>query len=261
MDEQQLFAAYEWDGGDSRWVRVNMVMALNGAQALNGTSGAMSNTVDFRLFHHLRGGADLVLVGARTAIAEKYTGVFVSDSTVADRRRRGQSAFPALAVLTRHGKLPLDAPFFQHTPVPTLIVVTGGSEAQWSFYRDIAMEIGEDRCRIVDARAADGRLGGALAALDGLGFRNILCEGGPAIVNSLASSNLIDELCLTLSPMFAGGSAEFGQITQPDLFTPQFTAVVDDFLFSRWQRIPGSASHASGDAAFRTFNSIAGEGG
>jgi riboflavin biosynthesis pyrimidine reductase len=33
------------------------------------------------------------------------------------------------------------------------------------------------------------------------------CEGGPSLAGSLLSADVVDELCLTLSPLLAGGSA------------------------------------------------------
>ncbi len=52
----------------------------------------------------------------------------------------------------------------------------------------------------VDLRAA-------LSALDARGLRRIGCEGGPTLFGSLIEEDLVDELCLTLSPLLAGGDA------------------------------------------------------
>jgi hypothetical protein len=49
----------------------------------------------------------------------------------------------------------------------------------------------------VDLRAA-------LEALAERGMRHVLCEGGPQLNTSLAAAELVDELCLTLSPRLAG---------------------------------------------------------
>ena len=52
----------------------------------------------------------------------------------------------------------------------------------------------------------------AVSALAGRGYREILAEGGPHLLGQLAAAGLIDELCVTISPVLAGGPA--GRIIQ-----------------------------------------------
>src|SRR5260370_879463 len=54
---------------------------------------------------------------------------------------------------------------------------------------------------------------GAIDALAGLGCRRILTEGGPALLGQLVAAGLLDELCLTISPLLEGGHA--ARITTP----------------------------------------------
>jgi riboflavin biosynthesis pyrimidine reductase len=69
------------------------------------------------------------------------------------------------------------------------------------------------RARI--ARHGDVIIGGehtvtaaaAVSALAGRGYREILAEGGPHLLGQLAAVGLIDELCVTISPVLAGGQA------------------------------------------------------
>jgi riboflavin biosynthesis pyrimidine reductase len=44
----------------------------------------------------------------------------------------------------------------------------------------------------------------ALEALGDRGLTHVLCEGGPTLNTGLAAAQLVDELCLTLSPKLAG---------------------------------------------------------
>ena len=52
----------------------------------------------------------------------------------------------------------------------------------------------------------------AVSALAGRGYREILAEGGPHLLSQLAAAGLIDELCVTISPVLVGGPA--GRIIQ-----------------------------------------------
>jgi riboflavin biosynthesis pyrimidine reductase len=47
----------------------------------------------------------------------------------------------------------------------------------------------------------------AVCALAGLGYARILSEGGPGLMAQIAAAGQLDELCLTISPVLAGGPA------------------------------------------------------
>ncbi len=50
-------------------------------------------------------------------------------------------------------------------------------------------------------------LGFALGALADRGYRRVLAEGGPQLLGELTADELLDELCLTISPLVASGVA------------------------------------------------------
>ena len=47
-------------------------------------------------------------------------------------------------------------------------------------------------------------LAAAIGALRDRGLSRVLCEGGPHLFGDLSAAGLVDELCLSLSPMLAG---------------------------------------------------------
>ena len=61
--------------------------------------------------------------------------------------------------------------------------------------------------RIVVAGETQVDIGQAVAALVSLGFREILTEGGPRLLGQLIQAGLLDELCLTTSPVVTAGPA------------------------------------------------------
>ena len=63
---------------------------------------------------------------------------------------------------------------------------------------------------VAGERQAD--LAVAASALARRGYRRILAEGGPRLLGQLAAAGLLDELCVTVSPVLAGGPA--GRILQ-----------------------------------------------
>jgi riboflavin biosynthesis pyrimidine reductase len=83
--------------------------------------------------------------------------------------------------------------------------------------------------------------------LAGRGHRRILAEGGPHLLAQLTTAGLVDELCLTLSPLLAGPGA--GRIVAGAPLPAGTGAVpatlghvLEDsgFLFCRYLRAPGT---------------------
>jgi riboflavin biosynthesis pyrimidine reductase len=60
----------------------------------------------------------------------------------------------------------------------------------------------------------------AVTALAGRGHRRILTEGGPYLLSQIIEAGLLDDLCLTLSPVLAGPGAgrivaDLGPLREP----------------------------------------------
>jgi riboflavin biosynthesis pyrimidine reductase len=61
---------------------------------------------------------------------------------------------------------------------------------------------------VIVAGDVDVDLRAARAALVERGHRRILCEGGPTLFADLAHAGVVDELCLSLTPMLVGPGAQ-----------------------------------------------------
>jgi riboflavin biosynthesis pyrimidine reductase len=77
-------------------------------------------------------------------------------------------------------------------------------------------------------------------ALVARGHWRLLTEGGPRLLAEFAAAGVLDELCLTLAPLVAGGDA--ARITNGPGVTPPrpmaLTSVLeeDGFLFTSYRR-------------------------
>jgi riboflavin biosynthesis pyrimidine reductase len=184
------------------------------------------------LFTVLRSLADLILVGAGTVRAERYRPVQPAEIW-ADLRPPG-APVPAIAVVS--GRLDLDP------RSPLLTAVAPGAQ---TIVITIASAPAEQRAaiahhaRVIEAGHDRLDLAAAVGALHDLGYANILTEGGPGLLGHLAAADLIDELCLTTSPVLADGSA--GRITRSHSAARTQLSLVhvlhdEGFLFSRYRR-------------------------
>ena len=72
--------------------------------------------------------------------------------------------------------------------------------------------------------------------LEDKGFRQILCEGGPSLLNSMLAAGVVDELDLTWSPVLVGG--DHPTITRgPNLYLPASPKLLleeDGTILGRW---------------------------
>jgi riboflavin biosynthesis pyrimidine reductase len=78
----------------------------------------------------------------------------------------------------------------------------------------------------------------AVAQLHERGLTRILCEGGPRVNAQLSARGLVDELCLSISPMLVGGGAARvlnGELAQARLDLSQVLEE-EGVLFCRYTR-------------------------
>ncbi len=182
-------------------VVIGMVNSVDGAIALDGLSGGLSGTADKEVFFYLRSIADVILVGAATAREENYGQPRLTDELRAERRARGQAELPRIAVVSGSMNIDWTCRLFADPASPAglpLVICPANTPPQLAAPADGIAELlkaGRDR---VDFPAA-------LNQLASRGARLVLCEGGPRINAQLLSAGLVDELCLTVSPVLVGG--------------------------------------------------------
>lgn len=200
LDEDALEALYGYPADRTRVV-VNFVSSADGAVEINGRARGLSNAGDRHVLELGSDLADVLLVGATTAMVEGFRGVLPGDRTADRRRRHHLSRVPPVAVVTTGETLPTNAPVITETQVPTLVLTCAA--------------VPEDKRRAWTEAGADVIVAGekgvdpaaAIGALAARGLRRIDCEGGPHLFGSLLAAGMVDELRLTISPMLVSGAA------------------------------------------------------
>lgn len=197
---EDLAAAYAYPETAGPWVRANMVASADGAVTVKGVSGGLSSDGDRRIFGVLRGLADVILVGAGTARTEGYGPARPRGSWRA--LRQGQPPSPPIAVVTRMLDLDLSGDLFTGAPAHarTIVITTDSAPAD---RRARAAENAE----VVIAGTDRADPAAIISALAARGFTRILTEGGPRLLGQLTTAGMVDELCLSISPMLVGGDA------------------------------------------------------
>ena len=214
-------------------VRLNMIASVDGASSVDGHSAPLGGPADKALFATLRALADVILVGAATMRTESYGPARLDESSRGLRLRWAMTAVPPIAVVTRACRLDWHAPFFADAEQRP-IIITAASAAL------------DDRARaaeVADVIVAGDKgvdLAQAMRELAERGHENVLAEGGPGIAAQLAAADLLDELCLTVSPLLAGGEAKRildGSLLQPPpRLELHHVLESDGYLFLRYRR-------------------------
>ena len=202
VDDTELERLYDYPPDlDRPWVQVNFVSSPDGAVTVGGKSHGLSGPADKKVFMLGRTLADVVLVGAGTAAIECYEGVKTGEVRAAARARLGLAPVPPIAVVTRRATIAPDSALIADAVAPTIVLTClAASEDR----RTALAEAGAD---VVVAGEDDVDLPTALAELDKRGLRRVSCEGGPHLFGGLIEAGLVDQLCLTVSPLLAGGDA------------------------------------------------------
>lgn len=198
-----------------RFLRVNLITSVNGdVSGSAGTSDELSSDVDRAILGTIRRAADVVLVGASSIRAEGFheprDGTLVIVSSSGDFGSRVPPAKP-------RGR----------------IIVACPADAE-ATVRDA---LGDWPVDIMPVAATDSRvdLRALVDDLRSAGLESIVCEGGPSLVTQLLDAGLVDELCLSTSPVLTSGDAPLAG--PPDMAALQLKQLLlddDGGLYARW---------------------------
>lgn len=167
------------------WLRLNLVASIDGsAVGADGTSQSLTRGADRKVLGAIRRTSDVVLVGASSVRAEGY--------------RLPRTA--PLAVVTASGDLAGSG--LPREPVAGRLIVLCPASAQLR----VRESLDGRGANVLVVPDAGGCLAAReiLAALNELGLRSIVCEGGPRLAAQLIAAGLVDELCLSTSPVLGG---------------------------------------------------------
>ncbi|MFE7425708.1 MULTISPECIES: pyrimidine reductase family protein [unclassified Streptomyces] len=230
-----LADAYAYPDTDGPWLRANMVSTLDGAAQHDGRSQPISCESDMRIFGTLRALADVVVAGAETVRQEGYRPARAREAFAARRAAAGQGPAPAIAVVSGGLDLDFSLPLFVSPLVPTLVLTGAGAPpGRMAAARDAGAEvvIAGEGSRVDPARA--------VRELADRGLRRLLTEGGPRLLGQFVAAGVLDELCLTVSPMLTAGDAQRiaggPSMAVPERFALASVLEEDGFLFTRYRR-------------------------
>jgi len=216
---------------DRPWVMLCMITSVDGSVSVQGRSAPLGGPVDWAVLTALRGCADAIVVGAGTARSEDYGPPSVPAEVRERRLARGQEPTPLLAVVSRRGELDPAARLF------------AGPEQVRLYLADTAPASRRDSlAQVADVRTAGDRAADVPAITADLAAEGrplILLEGGPRLNAAFAAADLIDEFCITQSPLLAPGGPGMIEGAAPQAghaLQLERLLVADGMTFARYLR-------------------------
>ncbi len=211
LSDSAIAALYARPSQLGPWMRVNFVASVDGAASVDGLSGGLGGDADRRVFDILRELSDVVIVGAGTVRSEGYGALRLDGGAASRRLERGRSPHPVFAIVSKRLDLDPQSSIFTNAPVRPIVITTDASPLH---LREPLAAVSD--LIIAGENELDPRM--MTSALIDRGLEQQHCEGGPALFAALLAGAVVDELCLTVSPLLVGGTAT--RITAGDLANP-----------------------------------------
>ena len=198
-DDPDVHEHYAADWLDRGGLRVNMIASLDGAATSSGRSQGLQTAGDNRVFAALRDLADVVVVGAGTAVKEKYAPIELGADRTAVRQRYGLAAALPTALVSRSLHVDPSNPLFvEAKPEARTIVYT--CAAADATRRSALDEVAD----VVVCGEGSVDLSLVRQNLTERGLHRVLSEGGPTLFSTLAGDGVLDEVCVSISPLMTG---------------------------------------------------------
>jgi riboflavin biosynthesis pyrimidine reductase len=178
------------------YVVCNFVSSADGKATAAGRTAPLADAADRAVFQLLRTQVDALLAGTQTLRIERY-GPPIRDPRLSEIRvSEGRATQPLAVVISRSGEVPFEIPLFADPTVHVILYAPASAVVPACTARVTRHQI----------PVGDGDLVAVMRSLRrDHDVRSLLCEGGPALFNSLLTQGLVDELFLTLSPTLVGG--------------------------------------------------------
>ncbi len=199
IDEVDLHAFYAANWLDRGGLRVNFIASADGAAHADGKSAGLQTPGDNAVFAALRDLADVVLVGAGTAVVEGYRAIRLSKGRAAIRADYGLPPELPTAVTSRTLRIDPASGLFapDRSGARTIVLTCAAAPAERRMALSEVADVvicGNDVVEPAEVRAA----------LTERGHTRVLSEGGPTAFAELAGAGIVDELCLSVSPLLSG---------------------------------------------------------
>jgi len=182
------------------YVFINVATSADGKiDTFERRGAAISSATDKARVECLRAGADAIMVGGRTLLAEDPKLTVKSAQLRAERKAKGWSENPLKAGVVTNAQIRLDSDFLNAGPARVVVFTT----TQTSPQQIDALKSKDIEVFVLGEKRVD--LYQTLETLAALGVKRLMVEGGSTLNFELLRLGLVDELTAYVAPMIFGG--------------------------------------------------------
>ena len=183
---------------DRPYTLLSCSMSIDGYIGNGASRLLLSNEADFDRVDAVRASCDAILVGAATVRIDNPRLLVRSQARREERAARGLPASPMKVTVTRRAELDARAAFFTVGDAERIVYCASARV-------DDARDLLEPVATVVDAGDAV-EMRAVSTDLAERGVERLMVEGGATVHTQFLTEDLVDELQLTVAPVFVGDS-------------------------------------------------------
>jgi 5-amino-6-(5-phosphoribosylamino)uracil reductase len=184
--------------GDRPYTLLSCCVSIDGYIGNASSRLLLSNDADFDRVDAVRASCDAILVGAETVRVDNPRLLVKSQTRRDERAARGLPGSPIKVTVTRRAELDAGADFFSAGDAEKLVYCAS------SRVDDARERLGPVATVVDGGDSVQMRI--LTADLAGRGVERLMVEGGGTVHTQFLTEDLVDELQLTVAPVFVGDS-------------------------------------------------------
>ncbi|MHB8164347.1 MAG: 2,5-diamino-6-(ribosylamino)-4(3H)-pyrimidinone 5'-phosphate reductase [Methanoregula sp.] len=181
------------------YVVVNVAMSADGKISTRERRQVkISGSQDFQRVDRLKAGADAVMVGIGTVLADDPSLTVKSDECRTHRVQRGVDEHPVRIVVDSTARIPLEASILHKGPGKRIVAVSRQADPR----KITALQ---EFATVIIAGEQDVELVTLMDKLGEAGIRRLMVEGGGTLIAGLLSAGLVNEIYSFIGNIIIGG--------------------------------------------------------
>lgn len=160
----------------------------------------ISGADDFDRVDIIKSGADAIMVGIGTILADNPSLTVKSPERIADRLSTGRPEHPIRIIIDSKARTPPDAKILHKGPGKRIVAVSSAAPEE----RVTALS---SHAEIISAGSEEVDLVVFMEKLGNLGIKRLMVEGGGTLIAGLFNAGLVDQLSMFIGNIIIGGSS------------------------------------------------------
>ncbi len=159
----------------------------------------ISGSDDFDRVDIIKSGADAIMVGIGTILADDPSLTIKSPERIADRLSTGRPEHPVRIIIDSRARTPPDAKILHKGPGKRIIAVSSAAPED----RIAALR---PHAEIIVAGSKEVDLAALMEILGSQGVKRLMVEGGGTLIAGLFTADLVDQLSMFVGNIIIGGA-------------------------------------------------------